>query len=75
VTPRRISERSSPGPLSRGLKRMRTGSVIHGPLEGPTETATVDVQQMSDRLKIAALLYGHAHAVNINDWGYRACSS
>jgi hypothetical protein len=54
---------------------MRTGTVIHGPLEGPTETATVDVQQMSDRLKIAALLYGHAHAVNINDWGYRACSS
>jgi hypothetical protein len=46
---------------------MRTGTVIRGPLECPTEPATVDVQQMSDRLKIAALLYGHAHAVNIND--------
>jgi hypothetical protein len=41
----------------------------------PTETATVDIQQMSDRLKNAALLNGHAHSVNIKDWGYRACSS
>ncbi len=38
----------------------------------PTETATVDIQQMSDRLKIAALLNGYARAVDIKDWGSRA---
>ena len=42
----------------------------------PTETTTVDVQkEISDRLKVAALINSYARAVDSKDWGSLACSS
>jgi hypothetical protein len=41
----------------------------------PTDSTTVDIQQIGDRLTIGALLNRSARAVDTKDWGTRACSS
>ena len=42
----------------------------------PTETTTVDVQkEISDRLKVAALINRYARAVDSNDWGSLASAA